>query len=292
MTGLRAWVDGRLVAAADAVVSAYDRGFRTGEGVFETLRAYGGHVFRLADHLRRAEQGAAALGFDPGPRGELAAAVRRTADANLEVLGGADSAVRLTVSPGRIDPAAPFPGELAGGPTVVVTSHGLALSERLHRDGVTAVCVARARELPRVKSISYVAATQARRQAAGAGADEALLTTRDGHVLEGASSNVFAVTDGTLVTPPVDAGILAGVTRQVVLEVARGAGLTVEQRPLARGELAGADEAVITSTTREVVPLVAVDGDPIGDGTPGPAARRLLSAYRDEVAAERAAAGD
>lgn len=285
---LQVWIDGRLLPADAARVSVYDRGFRTGEGVFETFRAYADHVFRLDAHLRRASQGARFLGFELATD-LLADAVTTTAVANLAALEGRDSVVRLTATPGRIDPLTPFPGQPAGGPTVVVTSHPLMIDPRVHRDGVSAASVPWARELPDVKAVSYLAATVARDRARAEGADEALLTDGRGNVLEGASSNVFAVVDGALVTPPTSAGLLAGVTRGVVIEVAGRAGLAVEERPLTAAELAGADEAFLTATTREVLPLVRVDGRAIGSGTPGPVTRRLHDGYRDEVRREAAA---
>jgi branched-chain amino acid aminotransferase len=285
---LVAWVDGALVPAGQATVSAYDRGFRSGEGVFETFRAYGDHVFRLDAHLRRAIAGAGELGFSPGPHDELARAVRRTAAANLAAFDGADSVVRLTVSAGAIDPRSPFPGRPLGTPTIVVTSHALA-PPAAGGPGARAVAVPLARELPHVKAVSYLVAVTARRRAREAGADEALLTDADGHVLEGSSTNVFAVRDGGLVTPPLDAGLLAGVTRSVVLEVAATLGLPVDARPLPLDELVGADEAFLTATTREIVPLVAVGDRLIGDGRPGPVTAAVHDGYRAEVARERTA---
>jgi branched-chain amino acid aminotransferase len=286
---LQAWVDGRLVPARTATISAYDRGFRSGEGVFETLRAYGDHVFRLDAHLRRAIAGATELGFSPGPHGELARAVRSTAETNLAALAGADSALRLTISAGTIDPESPFPGAAVAGPTVVVTSHRLTLDPGQHRHGVRALAVPLARELPHVKAVSYLVAVTARRRAKAEGADEALLTSPDGHVLEGASTNVFAVIDGRLVTPPTDAGLLAGVTRAVVLEVAARRQLPVEIRPLPLADLLAASEAFLTATTREVVPLVGVGDRAIGTGQPGPVTAAVLDGYRAEVERERAA---
>lgn len=283
---LLAWVDGDLVPVHEARISAFDQGFRTGEGVFETLRAYGGHVFRLDAHVRRAAEGARALEFHPGDHDRLAHAVTATAAANLAALNGQDSAVRLTVTPGRLDPTSPFPGEIAAGPTVVVTSHPLAPDPAMWERGVTALTVPWSRQLPQIKAVSYLAASTARRRARRHGAYEALLTS-GGNVLEGASSNVFAVVDGTLVTPPVEAGLLAGVTRAVVLELAAAAGLPTVERSLAVDELAAAEEAMLTSTTREIVPLVAIDGAPVGSGRPGATTMRLLAAYRDEVARSR-----
>jgi branched-subunit amino acid aminotransferase/4-amino-4-deoxychorismate lyase len=282
---LSAWVDGELVPASVARVSVYDRGFRGGEGVFETLRAYGDHPFRLAAHVDRAVAGARELGFTLH-REVLGRAVAATAAANLTTVDGADTAVRLTTSAGPIDPDSRFPGTPTGEPTVVVTSHRLRPRQE---GGWRAVTVPLARELPHVKAVSYLVALTARRRAREEGADEALLTTADGRVLEGAASNVFAVLDGRLVTPPLREGLLAGVTRSVVLEVATRLALTVEERPLTVAELAGADEAFLTATTREVVPLTEVDHAPIAAGDGGELTATILRGYRDEVARERAA---
>ena len=281
---LQVWVNGRLVPADQAVVSVYDRGFRTGEGVFETLRAYGRHVFRLAAHLERARAGAEELGFDPGPTDQLAEAVRATAAANHAAFDGADSALRLTISSGLIDPESPIPGRGVGPPTVVVTSHPLAPSA----GQATAVTVPLARELPHVKAVSYLVAVTAKRRARELGADEALLTDGQGHVLEGATSNVFAVVDGTVVTPPTVAGLLAGVTRAVVLELTERLGVPAQERSLALDELLEADEAFLTSTTRELVALTEVDGRRIGASGAGALLGRLREAYAEEVARERA----
>lgn len=288
---LLAYVDGRLVPASRATVSAFDRGFRSGEGVFETLRAYGDHPFRLDAHLERAAAGAAELGFDPPARASLAAAVRTLVAANLPRVGGADTAVRLTISAGVVDPSSPLPGTPVGEPTVVATSHHLgpgALAPLPAR----AVTVPLVRELAHVKSVSYVVALTARRRAREAGADEALLVGSDGEVREAATSNVFVVHGTTLVTPPTDAGLLAGVTRQVLLEVAGGAGFSVEQRRLELAELHAADEALLTASTRGVIPLVEVDERPIGGGVPGPATSRLRAAYLAEIERERSATGE
>lgn len=282
---LQVWVDTGLVPAVDARVSVFDRGFRSGEGVFETFRAYGGHVFRLDAHLARATAGAAVVGFElDGDR--LREAVSATAAANLAELGGADSALRLTATPGSIEADSPFPGVGDGRPTVVVTSHRLRGDETTGRAGARAIVVPGARTTPSVKALSYLSATLARRQARARGADEALLTDVHGRVLEGSSSNVFAVVDGVLVTPPVEAGLLAGVTRGVVLELAAAAGIATEQRPVSVPELLAADEAFLTATTRELTPLVGVDDRSVGSGVPGPVTTGLQEAYRAEVRRE------
>lgn len=281
------WLNGQLVPADAASVSVFDRGFRNGEGVFETFRSYQGHVFRLSDHLDRAYRGAEVLGFDPGPRDRLERAVTTTATHNLEALQGGDGALRLTVTPGRLVPSSPFPGTPDAGTTVVVTAHPLAIDVAIYRDGIAAVRVPLARELPHVKALSYLAPSLARAEARRRGAAEALLVDREGRILEGASSNVFAVLDGALVTPPVGAGILPGVTRTVVLEQAQELGLQVREEPLGSGLVGAADELFVTATTREVVPVVRLDDSPVGDGTPGAVTKELHEAYRRAVDAER-----
>lgn len=286
-TSAQAWVGDRLVAVPDAQVSVFDRGFRSGEGVFETLRAYGTHPFRLGAHLDRAAEGAQVLGFDLPPRDVLMAAIMATVRANA---GAGDLALRLTVTPGLIDPWSPFPGKPLGGPTLVVTAQPLAYGEELYRVGVSAAVVPWTRQLPRIKSLSYLAAALARREARRAGAEEALLTDPAGLVLEGSHSNLFTVVGGRLITPPPDAGILPGVTRAVTLEVAAELGMPVLERPLPLAKLLESEEAFLTASTRELVPLVRVGGVPIGSGSPGPMTSTLHEGYRSEVRREMAAA--
>ncbi|MBW3561621.1 MAG: aminotransferase class IV [Actinobacteria bacterium] len=281
---MRAWVDDGLVDASEARVSVFDRGFRTGEGVFETLRAYGTHPFRLDAHLERAAAGAETLGFELPSH--VRDAVVETTRANTSE--GEDLAVRVTVTPGQLDPTATFPptGETASSPTVVVTANVLRYGSEMYRDGVSATVVPWSREIPQVKAVSYLAASLARREAIRQGADEALLTDQRGMVLEGSYSNVFAVIRGVLVTPPVEAGILAGVTRAVTLDVAAAEGLNAEERPLSVSELVEADEAFLTASTREIVPLVRMAGRIVGNGRPGPVTAALHEGYRGEVRRE------
>lgn len=285
MTSLQAWVDGALVPLRDATVSVLDQGFRTGEGVFETMRAYDGHVFRLSAHLRRAADGAQRLGFTLPGIEDLARAVQATVAANAAHVS--NLAVRLTVTPGPMEPDSPWPLRPTGRPTIVITAHVLGPDTHATAEGVRAVTVPWMRELGDVKAVSYLASSLARQVARDAGADEALLTDGDGgHVVEGAASNVFAVGDGIVVTPPLDGGILPGVTRATVMEVAPAIGVRVVEAPLPVTDLLSADEVFVTATTREVVPVVRVDDTVIGTGRPGPVTLALLDAYRREVARE------
>jgi branched-subunit amino acid aminotransferase/4-amino-4-deoxychorismate lyase len=284
----RAWVGDGLVPAREARVSVFDRGFRTGEGVFETIRVYGTHPFRLDAHLDRAWAGVAELGFEPPPRDRVAAALTAVVEANPELRAAGDTVARVTMTAGPVDPSTPFPGAAEGQATLVVTLQRLAVDPAVYADGVSVITVPYGRELPHVKAVSYLTASLARRSAHGAGADEALLTDGD-DVLEGSASNVFAVIGDRLVTPPTDAGLLAGVTRSVVIDLAGTVGLAVHERRLPVGELIGADEVLLTATTREVVPVVAVNACEVGAGRPGPDTRALHRAYQDEVDRERSA---
>jgi len=287
---LEVWIDDRLVPADEASVSVFDRGFRSGEGVFETFRVYGDHVFRLDAHLARAFEGARVIGFDVDRAGLVRDACLTTARSNAARLDGADSVLRLTLTPGTIDADDVFPGRPLTGPTVVVTSQRLHMPDEQYAQGIAAATVSGARELPQVKALSYLAATVARQRARDRGAQEAILTDAvSGDVLEGASSNVFAVIRGTLVTPPLGAGLLAGVTRSVVVDAAHRMGQRLDERSLPLVQLLSADEAFLTATTREVVPVVRVDDRSIGTGRPGPVTRELHAAFRREVERERRA---
>lgn len=285
----RVWLQDRLVPIREARVSVFDAGFRSGEGVFETFRAYGDHPFRLGAHLDRAADGAAALDLPLPPRDLLVRAVRETAVANA---GPGDRALRLTMTPGEIDPGARFPSGPTGPPTLVVTAHPLGPVPAIDERGVRVASVSRVREVPTVKAVSYLTASLARREALSRGASEALLVDDDGDVREGSYSNVFVATGGELRTPPLGTGILPGVTRAVVIELARATEVSFREVRLSLDDLRAADEVLLTATTREVVPVTAVDDVEVGEGVPGPLTRHLAAAYRDEVLREIAAARD
>jgi len=268
---LRVWLDGALVDEGAARVSARDHGFLVGDGVFETLRVYAGEPFDLEEHLARLAESAAAMGLELGGH-DLARAARDV----LEVNALADARMRITVTSGG-GPAGLARG--GGPPTVLVVAAPLtpwpptssAIVSRVRRDEHS--------PLAGVKTISLAESVVALAEARAAGADEALLLNLAGDVCEATTANVFAVRDGVPVTPPLDSGCLAGITREHVLA------LGGEERALAPEDVRGADEAFLTSSTREVQPLVAIDGRPVGDGRPGPVTGRLADAYSEMVAA-------
>ena len=279
------WLNGELLPVAEARISPHDRGLLYGDGLFETMRAYGGVIFRLDQHLDRLNEGARALRFPYGLDLDY------LAEACFHVLWTnelQDAYVRLTVTRGE----GGLPSELAGAerPTGIVTAREFsgypAETMTAHVASVTRNPTS---PLSRVKSLNCLDNVLARAAATDAGADEALLLDAAGHVVEGSSSNIFAVLDGTVRTPPVSAGVLDGITWGCVLDLCPQLGLPVSGNLLTLDEFVSADEAFLTNSLMEVMPLVSVDGQLIGSGAPGPVTIQLQDAYRALVKRETAA---
>lgn len=278
-------IDGQPFSPEQARVSVFDRGFLYGDSVFETLRTYGGKPFALDEHVARLEQSARLVSLRlPLSGAELTAEIRRA----IELGGFPESYVRAMVTRGQgerlgLDPA------LAHSPLRVIIVCPLeALPTEKYARGIFAITyrtqrVADGTEATGAKLGNYLVAVLATEAARAASAEEALLVDREGHVLEGATSNVFAVRAGRLITPPIALGILPGITRAHVLALARELSLAVEERPLLTNELFDMDELFISSSIRELVPVVRVDGQAIGAGVPGPLAARLLVAFRERA---------
>lgn len=279
------YVNGKLVSEKSAKVSVLDRGLLLGEGIFETMRAYSGQVFGISRHLRRLQRGAEALGLRLPSASELRSATSELLKANkLE-----SARVRMTITSGPGGPGIITPPDIE--PTVVILAHPLELpNERIYRHGIRGVILPirkfASAPLVGIKSISYGENLAGRRMAADAGGDEGIFLNHLGDLCEGTASNVFLYRYGELLTPDLESGCLPGITREVVLEVALGEGLKVRETAVSPIDLAQAEEAFLTSSTRELMPLVEIDGLPIGSGTPGPVTARLHKAYRDVVIAE------
>ncbi len=283
------WLNGELLPRSEASVPIDDRGFLYGAACFETLRALGGAVFRLGRHLDRLEAGLRAMGVEPPPRDVLQTAIAETLEANALP----EARVRLTVSAGS---GGARPGlEPAGEPLVLVTAQpvpeAVAPSRALVARGAR---VTADRPLPFAKTVSYLGPLLALEEARRAGLDQALLLNLDGDVVEASTANVFAVLagedgeGGVLVTPPLEAGALPGVTREAVLECARGLGLETAERRLPLAELLAAREALLTNSIVGVQPLAELrDGDRRYEfAAPGPLTRALIEAYQEAVARE------
>lgn len=279
-------LDGALVPPEDARVSIFDRGFLYGDSVYEVIRTYGGRPFELPRHLDRLEGSAARIALPlPWSRERIAAELSRT----LAAAGNPESQVRLVVTRGA--------GELGLDPALADHPLSLLIVTELHappassyRDGVKAqlVGVRRGQAVdPRAKTGNYLANLLALKTARAHGSYEALMVDREGRVTEGTQSNVVAIRGGELQTPPIEAGILEGITRAVVLEVARSLGVAVREADLYPRDLIAADEVMVTGSVRELVPVVriGIDGDehPVGTGTVGPMVRRLHAAFRERA---------
>lgn len=259
------------------MVSVFDRGSRDGEGLFETLRVYRGLPLLWERHLERLVVSAAELGFPVPPSGSL---LREGIAAVLESAALMDAVVRITVTRG-----------IAGGrPTRAgCWIDAEPVDARLWRGtrrGEATVVLSRRPFAPGslggFKTTSRLAYHLAREECRAAGADEALLVTSRGEVLEGAASNVFAVIDGQPATPPLESGILPGITRGFVLRACRELGIPMRTRPITREELLGAQEVFVTNAVQGIVPAVSIESRPIGDRH---VANRLREAYGREIAA-------
>ena len=278
------WLNGRFLPARDARVSALDRGLLHGDGVYDTWRTYGGLPFATAAHLRRLAGAARALGLPaPGP----ARGWERRARLLVARAGLADAAVRLTVTRGVAgEGLAP---ERRARPTLLLSARQLpAHLEPRRREGIPVVLLPFPRDAGApwggLKLVGHPSAVVGRVTASRRGAAEGLYVTAAGEVTEATSANVFLVERGALVTPPRASGILPGVTRALVIALARRAGLRVREERIAAPRLRRAREIFLTASTIEILPVVRIDGRAVGPGRPGPVTRRLQSAYAAHVA--------
>jgi branched-chain amino acid aminotransferase len=274
------WVNGERVAGDVASISALDRGFTLADGIFETMLLRGGAIFRGERHLDRLRDGASVLRieFPVGVDGWLAEAAYDAA----EVSGLEQAAIRLMVSRGA-DAHGLAPREEAT-PTVVIAVSALpAFPAAIYEHGLAALTAGARRDeraiTAGVKTLAYTETIAAIARAHDAGADEALFLDGAGPVSEASASNIFMVSGGALITPPLTCGVLPGITRAAIVELAPAMGIEVVERPVEPRELAGADEAFLTSSLRGVAPLVRLDGGAIGTGAVGPVTRRVMGEY-------------
>jgi len=277
-------IDGVLHPAREARISVFDRGFLYGDSAFEVVRTYGHVPFRGREHLERLERSCARLRMAlPVAIAELEARIARAVAAS----GQPECWLRVVVTRGAGPIGMDFSPELA--PSVVIFALPLKVpDERLYRDGIAVGLVHTIRTVDGTKAAgaktsNYLASMLALDEVKQRGCQEAIILGSRGEVVEGATSNVFAVHAGLLHTPPISAGILEGITRRTVLELARARGMRCEEREMSPQDLLGADEVFITSSIREVVPVTRVDGVAIGGGRPGAVVAELLDGYRERA---------
>lgn len=275
------FLDGEFIAAADARVSAFDRGFLFGDGAYEVIPVYGGRAFHTDHHLARLARSLEGIELN-SPWGDDWWQSR--IDELVARNGAGDQSLYLQVTRGAEHGRDHrFPDDAA--PTVFMFSTATpARDPAVDRDGLKAITAEDFRWARcDLKTISLLANVLLRQQAHAAGADEVILH-RDGHLTEASVSNAYVVSGGSVVTPPLSAELLPGVTRIVTLELCASLGIPVTERALTVDELDAADEVWITSSTREIGPIVSVDGKPVGSGKPGPLYAKLRAAFDDLVA--------
>jgi branched-chain amino acid aminotransferase len=282
-------VNGRITDEAQAVISVFDHGFLFGEGIYETLRTYNGEPFLFDRHMRRLRQSAAMLNLAlPLEDRQLAERFDQTMRAaGLGPAGGGEAYIRLMVTRGigdlTYDPAAtPEPS------FVVIVKPHVDLEEAVYERGVRVALVSIIRNHPDtvnplIKSNNLLNCALAMQEAVRRGAFEGLMRNYRGELAEFSTANLFVVKDGAVLTPPLGAGLLPGITREFLFEVGADAGVPVREQALRDPDLFGADEAFLTSTTREIVPIVTVDDRTVSGGKPGPVTKALLQRFREQA---------
>ena len=275
------WMDGVWGDRTTAKVSVYDHGLLYGDGVFEGIRAYRGRVFRLGEHLDRLYDSAKAIALSvPMPASEMGALI----EAGVKRSGLADAYIRPIVTRGDgdmgIDP------KKCATPTIIIIVDSIKMwSPDRYDNGLTMITAGtpiphREALCPRIKSLNYLPHVLAKLEANSAGADDAVMLDPSGHVCEATGMNIWCVKDGVVKTPPAHAGILVGVTRGVIFELARAGGYTAREEMLNRYDLYTADEVFLCGTGAEVAPVRQIDGRAIGSGKPGPITQDLVRRFR------------
>ncbi|MEP3478275.1 MAG: branched-chain-amino-acid transaminase [Fuerstiella sp.] len=275
-------LNGTLVPKEQAVVSVYDHGLLYGDGVFEGIRIYNGNVFLEQEHIDRLYESALAIRLQiPMTKAELSAATHATVAANKLT----DGYIRLVVTRGS--------GSLGldinrtSDPQVIIIADTISLyPDELYQNGLPLITASTIRNhsaalSPRIKSLNYLNNIMAKIEGQDAGTVEALMLNHKGEVAECTGDNIFIVKNGVLKTPPVDAGILEGLTRNAVIDLARKAGIPVEESAMVRHDIYVADECFLTGSAAEVIAAISLDGREIGTGKPGPITQQLLKLFRD-----------
>ncbi len=284
----KVYINGKLFEKSEAKVSVFDHGLLYGDGVFEGIRAYSGRVFRLRQHVDRLYESAKGIHLEiPMPRAAMADAIRQT----LAVNTLSDAYIRVVVTRGAgslgLDP------RKTTDPQVIIITDKIALyPPELYDHGLKIITAATTRNHPnavnpRIKSLNYLNNIMGKIEATQAGCLEALMLNHKGEVAECTGDNVFVVQHGRIHTPSSDSGILEGITRAAVIELARAAGYDVIERTMDRLDVFKADECFLTGTAAELIPVVECDGRVIGDGRPGPITRELRERFQTLVREER-----
>ncbi|HHY42953.1 MAG TPA: branched-chain-amino-acid transaminase [Thermoanaerobacterales bacterium] len=284
---IQVYVNGEFFPKEEAKISVFDHGFLYGDGVFEGIRAYNGRVFKLKEHIDRLYNGARGIMLDiPLTKEEMTEVVLETIRRNQLK----DAYIRLVVSRGTgdlgLDP------RKCQKPTIICIADKIVLyPEKLYTEGMEIITAATRRNRPegvnpQMKSLNYLNNILAKIEANLAGVPEAMLLNTEDYVAECTGDNIFIVRDGVLITPPPYVGILIGITRNTVMELAEKLGIKVEEKVFTRYEVFTADECFLSGTAAEAIPVVKVDGRPIGDGKPGPITKKIIDAFKELIKTE------
>lgn len=274
------YVNGRISPAAEATIPVFDHGFLYGEGVYETLRTYHRRSFLFAEHMARLRRSASMIALTvPFSDDDLEQEIEKTAAA----CDGDELYIRVLLTRGIGDLS--YNLSATPSPSLVIIIKPLPVfPAKNYSEGIRLTLVSIRRNHPHalnplIKSNNLLNNALAMQEAYRRGADEALMLNQAGHVVECSQSNVFAVKDGRVLTPPLSAGLLPGITREFVLSLARELGIPAEERQLESSDMLGAAEVFITGTTREITPVSTIDDTTIGASTPGPVTSRLMAAF-------------
>ena len=280
----KVWINGKLFDKADAKISVFDHGLLYGDGVFEGIRIYGGKAFRLREHIERLYESARHIALEvPLGREQMTQAVLDTIKVNAKQ----DGYIRLVITRGAgnlgLDP------NRCSEPQIIVIVDDISLYPvEFYDKGLDIITASIIRNHPnalnpRIKSLNYLNNILAKIEAVRAGCQEAIMLNHNGEVAECTADNIFIVKRGLLRTPHLVAGVLEGVTRNAVIELAHTAKITVQEMALTRHDIYSADECFLTGTAAEVAPIVECDGRPIGNGKPGPITRQLRERFHQLV---------
>jgi len=279
---MKIYIDGVLYPESEAKISVFDHGLLYGDGIFEGIRFYNGRVFRLEEHLERLWDSAKAI------RLKIPITVDEMREATLETIRQnhlEDGYIRLLVTRGK--------GNLGLSPdrcpkaTVIIIADKIQLYpvEKYAQGMVMVTCATRraapAALLPAVKSLNYLNNVMAKVEATHAGADEGVMLNEQGYVAECTGDNIFVIRKGVVTTPPVYAGALCGITRNVVFEICQDLGIPIRESEMTRYDIYTADECFLTGTAAEVIAAIELDTRPIGDGKPGVITGRIIARFRE-----------
>jgi branched-chain amino acid aminotransferase len=276
----KVYINGKYYEKSEAKVSVYDHGLLYGDGVFEGIRIYNGKIFKLREHVDRLYESARAIRLEiPLSRPQMMEAIQSTVDVNNKKEGYIRPVVTRGAGSLGIDP------NKCSDPQVIIIVDDISLyPQELYEKGMKIATVSTIRNHPnalnpRVKSLNYLNNILAKIEGQLIGCHESLMLNHKGEIAECSADNIFLVKHGVLKTPPTDAGILAGVTRDTILELARSAKIPTLEAALTRHDVYTADECFVTGTGAEVAPVVECDARPIGNGKPGPITRQLRERY-------------